>query len=92
MQMHQKSFNKQWINSLTLVGRQYHLFDYFGHPNAKRIIILMGSGGETVYETVQHLQEKHDEEVGLIKVRLYRPFSGKDLLNAIPKSVEKLQL
>jgi pyruvate-ferredoxin/flavodoxin oxidoreductase len=70
-------------------GRQYHLFDYFGAPDAEKIIIAMASGCETMEETVNYLNN-NGEKVGLIKVRLYRPFSGEALANAIPPSVKKI--
>ena len=72
-----------------LTGRKYRLFDYVGAPDAERIIVLMGSGCEAVHETVEHLTA-HGEKVGLIKVRLYRPFDGKRFVEALPKSVRKL--
>ncbi len=72
-----------------LVGRQYHLFDYFGAPDAERIIVMMGSGAETAEETVDYLTSK-GEKVGLIKVRLYRPFSVKHFLQAIPATVKSI--
>src|SRR3989339_1114640 len=65
---------KQMDKFAGIVGRQYHLFDYVGAPDAERIIILMGSGAEAVDETVQYLVNK-EEKVGVVKVRLYRPFS-----------------
>ncbi|MFN4091239.1 MAG: pyruvate:ferredoxin (flavodoxin) oxidoreductase, partial [Alphaproteobacteria bacterium] len=65
-----------------LTGRQYKLFDYFGAPDAERVIVLMGSGAETVHETVEHLNA-HGERVGVLKVRLYRPFSPTALLSAL---------
>jgi pyruvate-ferredoxin/flavodoxin oxidoreductase len=71
------------------VGRQYHLFDYFGTPDAEKIIILMGSGCETAEETINYLNKK-GEKVGMIKVRLYRPFSNEALVKAIPDSVKKI--
>ena len=71
------------------IGRQYHLFDYFGDPNAENIIIAMGSGCDTIEETVNYLN-KNGEKVGLIKVRLYRPFSVKHLIDALPRSVKKI--
>jgi pyruvate-ferredoxin/flavodoxin oxidoreductase len=74
-----------------VVGRHYHLFDYIGHPKAERIVIMMGSGAETMHETVEYLVEK-GEKVGLIKVRLYRPFSVKAFLEAIPPSVKKISV
>jgi len=72
-----------------IVGRQYHLFDYVGAPDAERIIILMGSGTETAHETVDYLVNK-GEKVGVLKVRLYRPFSVKAFIDAIPASVKKI--
>lgn len=71
------------------VGRQYQLFDYEGHPEAERVIILMGSGAETVHETVNKLVAD-GEKVGVIKVRLYRPFGIEYFLNSLPKSVRKI--
>ena len=64
-------------------GRQYGLFDYVGAPDADRVIILMGSGAETAEETVNYLVSK-GEKVGAIKVHLYRPFSAKHFLAALP--------
>ncbi len=71
------------------VGRSYNLFDYVGHPEAEKIIILMGSGAQAVEETVSYLSQK-GEKVGLIKVRLYRPFSKEHLVKALPKTVSKI--
>ncbi len=73
-----------------ITGRQYKLFDYYGAPDAKRVIIMMGSGSEAALETVNYMSEKMEEKVGLIKVRLYRPFSVEHLLEALPKTVEKI--
>lgn len=73
-----------------ITGRQYHLFDYYGAPDAKRVIVLMGSGAETAEETVEYLAQISEEKVGIVKVRLYRPFSVKHLLSALPKTVEKI--
>ncbi len=72
-----------------VVGRSYHLFDYVGAPDAERVLIMMGSGAETAHETVDYLVGK-GEKVGLLKVRLYRPFSVKHFLEALPKSVKTL--
>src|SRR6056297_239313 len=72
-----------------ITGRRYNLFDYVGAEDAERIIIAMGSGCEAIHETVDYLNKK-GEKVGLIKVRLYRPFSKKHLLNAIPDSAEAI--
>jgi pyruvate-ferredoxin/flavodoxin oxidoreductase len=66
-------------------GRQYNLFDYEGDPQAERVIVIMGSGAETVHETVTELVAR-GEKVGVLKVRLYRPFSQSAFLNALPKS------
>jgi len=72
-----------------LTGRRYRLFDYAGHPEAERVIVLMGSGAETVHETVDYLVAR-GEKVGVVKVRLYRPFSVKDFLAALPKGVRSI--
>ncbi len=70
-----------------LTGRKYKLFDYVGHPQAERVIVMMGSGAEVAQETVEYLVGK-GEKVGLVKVRLYRPFSIKHLASALPKSAQ----
>ena len=72
-----------------LTGRQYHLFDYAGHPDADRVIVLMGSAADTVHETVEWLRER-GERVGVLKVRLYRPFSVQQFLAALPPSTRAL--
>ena len=72
-----------------ITGRHYHLFDYFGAPDPEKIIIMMGSGAETTEETVNYLNKK-GQKVGLIKVRLYRPFDSEALSKAIPASVKKI--
>ena len=72
-----------------LTGRQYRLFDYVGSKKAEKVIILMGSGAEAVEETVEHMLA-HKKKVGVVKVRLYRPFSPQDLIKAIPKSVTRI--
>ncbi len=60
-----------------LTGRHYNLFDYVGHPEAERVIILMGSGAAPVHELVEWMQER-GEKVGVVKVRLYRKSAGDD--------------
>ncbi len=70
-----------------LVGRQYHLFDYVGAPDAERVIVMMGSGSETAEETVNYLVDQ-GEKVGLVKIRLYRPFSVEHFLKALPASTK----
>ena len=72
-----------------MTGRAYKLFDYYGAPDAERIIILMGSGAETAQETVKHYAAK-GEKIGVVIVRLYRPFSVKHLLEALPQSIESI--
>jgi len=67
-------------------GRPYRLFDYVGHPEAERVLVLMGSGAEVAHETVDHLVAQ-GERVGLVKVRLYRPFSMPHFLEALPPTV-----
>lgn len=80
---------QSYMNKLAaLTGRQYHLFDYIGHPQAERVIIIMGSGAEAVHETVDYLNAHGNEKVGVVKVRLYRPFSAEDLVKAIPESAK----
>ncbi len=70
-----------------IVGRQYHLFDYVGAPDAERVIVLMGSGCETAEETVDYLVSR-GEKVGVVKVRLYRPFSARHFIEALPPTVK----
>ncbi len=81
----QETFDKFY----ELTGRRYNLFDYYGHPEAERIIIIMGSGAGAVRETVDELN-KQGEKVGAVFVRLYRPFSVKDFIDAIPGTVKKI--
>ena len=73
----------------SLFGRQYHLFDYVGAPDAERVIIIMGSGGETAGETAEYLAQK-GEKVGVVKVHLYRPFSVEHFIKALPASVKSI--
>lgn len=72
-----------------LTGRKYSLFDYVGAKDADKVIVVMASGADTVEETVNYLN-RHGYKVGVIKVRLYRPFSGEDLVKAIPSTVKKI--
>ena len=72
-----------------LTGRPLHLFDYVGDPEAERVVVMMGSGAEAAEETVQYLNA-HGEKVGLVKVRLYRPFSAQHLLAALPGSAKRI--
>jgi len=70
-------------------GRQYHLFDYVGAPDAQRVIVLMGSGAEAAHECVEYLNAK-GEKVGIVKVRLYRPFSAQDFIAALPRTTRHI--
>lgn len=70
-------------------GRAYRLFDYHGHPAAERVVVLMGSGADTAHEAVDRLVQE-GERVGVLAVRLYRPFSSAHLLAALPASVRAL--
>ncbi|OGO34205.1 MAG: pyruvate:ferredoxin (flavodoxin) oxidoreductase [Chloroflexi bacterium RBG_16_54_18] len=72
-----------------LVGRKYELFDYFGAPDAERVIVVIGSGAETTIETVKYLL-KQGEKVGVINVHLYRPFSVAHFVNKLPASVKSV--
>ena len=79
----QKAMNK----FAGLVGRQYHLFDYVGDPEAERVIVMMGCGSVTAAETAKYLN-KNGEKVGVVRVRLYRPFSVKHFVEALPSTVK----
>ena len=70
-----------------IAGRRYNLFDYVGAPDAEKVIVIMGSAADTAHETVEYLN-KQGEKVGLVKVRLYMPFSIKHFLEALPESVK----
>ncbi len=81
-----ESYMKE-INKLT--GRNYGLFDYYGAPDAERVIIAMGSVTETIKETIDHLRAD-GEKVGLVSVHLYRPFSARHFLAAVPASAKRI--
>jgi pyruvate-ferredoxin/flavodoxin oxidoreductase len=70
-------------------GRRYHVVDYAGHPEAERVVIVMGSAAETVRETVAYLNER-GERVGVLQVRLFRPFPARALVEALPASVRRI--
>ena len=72
-----------------LTGREYHCFDYYGAPDADRIIVAMGSATDVCEETVDYLNA-NGQKVGVVKVRLYRPFSIEKLIKAIPSTVKKI--
>ncbi|MCL2695683.1 MAG: pyruvate:ferredoxin (flavodoxin) oxidoreductase [Clostridiales bacterium] len=72
-----------------LTGRAYHLFDYVGAPDAQKVIVIMGSGADVCEETVRHLNAL-GEKVGVLKVRLYRPFRADKLIEALPASCKSI--
>jgi len=72
-----------------MTGRQYNLFDYFGHPEADRVMIIMGSGGDTAHEYVEWAMAR-GEKIGVLQVRLFRPFSIKHFIGALPKTVKNI--
>ncbi|HQT95307.1 MAG TPA: pyruvate:ferredoxin (flavodoxin) oxidoreductase [Thermoanaerobaculaceae bacterium] len=72
-----------------LIGRRYHLFDYFGHPEAESVIVIMGSGGDTATEYVESAL-KSGQKVGVLRVRLYRPFAIPQFVAALPKTVRTI--
>lgn len=71
-------------------GTEYHLFDYYGDKEARHVIVAMGSVCETIKETIDAMQQAGREKIGLVQVRLFRPFSKKHLLAALPKSVKQI--
>ncbi|HEY3357533.1 MAG TPA: pyruvate:ferredoxin (flavodoxin) oxidoreductase [Polyangia bacterium] len=74
-----------------IVGRQYHLFDYVGAPDAERVVVLMGSGAEVAHEAVDYLTAR-GEKVGVLKVRLFRPFASDLLIQALPQTVKAISV
>ena len=72
-----------------LTGREYKPFNYYGHPDAEHVVVAMGSACDTIEETIDYLMDK-GEKVGVIKVRLYRPFSEKYFFDVLPSSVRKI--
>jgi len=70
-------------------GRRYHLFDYYGDPAAEKVVVLMGSGAQVARETVEYLR-KNGEKVGVLMVRLFRPFSAADCLGVLPATVKSI--
>ncbi len=72
-----------------LTGRRYRLFDFVGHPQAERVVVMMGSGAEAAHEAVEWMVAR-GEKVGLLKVRLYRPFHVPSLIEALPPTVEAI--
>lgn len=73
-----------------LTGRAYHLVDYVGAPDADRVIILMGSGADAVEETVEAMMARENAKVGVLKIRLFRPFPAAEMLKALPATVKSI--
>ncbi|MCI6494405.1 MAG: pyruvate:ferredoxin (flavodoxin) oxidoreductase [Bacteroidales bacterium] len=81
---------EEYINEMNrLTGRQYGLFDYYGDPDAERVIIAMGSVTQCIKEVIDDLRKK-GEKVGLVSVHLYRPFSARHFLAAVPKTAKRI--
>jgi pyruvate-ferredoxin/flavodoxin oxidoreductase len=80
---------KQMDKFENLTGRRYRLFDYVGAPDAERVLVIMGSGAEVAHETIEALT-RFGEKTGLLKIRLYRPFSAKDFVAALPPTVKAI--
>ncbi len=80
---------KQMDKFAKIVGRRYTIFQYYGSPTADRVIVMMGSGAETAQETVDFLNT-HGENVGVLKVRLFRPFSANAFVQALPRTVNTI--
>jgi pyruvate-ferredoxin/flavodoxin oxidoreductase len=78
-------------NFAKITGRQYHLFDYTGHPEAEHVVVILGSGGETLIDTVKHLNDD-GAKLGVLQVRLFRPFDVNHFANALPKTVKKISV
>ena len=72
-----------------IVGRQYHLFDYVGAKDAEKVIVIMGSAADTAHETIEYMASQ-GEKVGVVKVRLFQPFSTEDFIAALPKTTKKI--
>ena len=82
---------EEYMNEISrITGRKYGLFNYYGDPEADRVIILMGSATEAAREAIDYLREEKGEKVGLVSVHLYRPFSVKHLLAAVPKTAKRI--
>ena len=81
---------EQYMAEITkITGREYHLFNYYGDPEAERVIIAMGSATQAAQEAIDHLSSK-GEKVGMVSVHLYRPFSARHFLAAVPKTAKRI--
>jgi len=80
-----------YMNSIgAITGRHYNIFDYYGAPDAENVVVIMGSGASTTEETVKYLNEKFGSKLGVVVVRLYRPFASTAFVNALPKTVKNI--
>ncbi len=83
---------EEYMNKINAkIGTDYKLFNYYGAPDAEHVIVAMGSVNDTIEETIDYLMEK-GEKVGVVKVRLYRPFSAKHFVAALPSTVKKISI
>jgi pyruvate-ferredoxin/flavodoxin oxidoreductase len=82
---------KQFEKFAQLTGRHYKMYEYYGAPDADRVVVIMASACDTAMETVDYLK-KNGEKVGVLKVRVYRPFDNKRFLEALPKTVKKISV
>jgi pyruvate-ferredoxin/flavodoxin oxidoreductase len=73
-----------------VIGRAYKPFDYVGHPEAEHVIVAMGSACETIEEAITYLNEKRGMKLGLVKVRVYRPFSAEHFIRVLPATVKNI--
>jgi pyruvate-ferredoxin/flavodoxin oxidoreductase len=85
----QRIVEEEMARFADLTGREYKLVEYYGAPDADRVVVIMGSGAQTAAETAAYLS-KHDEKVGVVAVRLYRPFPVEHFVKALPKTVKKI--
>ena len=84
---------EKYLDKLAAItGRKYGLFDYYGDPEADRVVIAMGSVTQTIKEVVDYLNAKDDEKVGVVSVHLYRPFKAEALLSVIPKTAKEISV
>ena len=87
--MRRISSRRRWSSSVNASGRKYKLFDYEGAPDAERVVVIMGSGAQTTQQAVKALV-KRGEKVGVVTVRLYRPFACEKFIAALPKTVKRI--
>ncbi len=81
----------EYMEEITkITGREYKPFNYYGHPEAERVIVAMGSVTETIEETIDYLVEERGEKVGIVQVHLYRPFSAEHFFNVFPETATKI--